>query len=279
MRLKTEKSNKPAKKKLPTWSKFLIVVTSLVAVLGVLWAVLTDVIVLRRTEDMIGAESSISILYVGNSQVFVGKLPRQLQTIARMHDVAITYKDISVHGNRGGSLSELKESAIGEIQSGRFDYVILYDHARQPHNNIDEFLSDIQLLCEVARENGVIPVLYNAAWATSNGQPDERRQSVSTEAYKRAADENDVILVNAGDAWAYAYKTIPDISLYTRFDPRGPHASSAGGFMTACVFAATLFDLRIDEIPRDSLYKGNDAIDLAQAAWEFVTIDKQLGVC
>ena len=40
--------------------------------------------------------------------------------------------------------------------------------------------------------------------------------------------------------------------------------------MTACVFAATLFDLHIEDIPKDSLYKGSDAIDLAQIAWKFV---------
>jgi len=89
---------------------------------------------------------------------------------------------------------------------------------------------------------------------------------------KTIQDENDVVLVNAADAWIYAYQTIPEISLITRFDPRGPHPSKAGGFLTACVFAATLFDLRIEDIPRDSLYKGNDAIDLAKAAWEFVQL-------
>jgi hypothetical protein len=108
-------------------------------------------------------------------------------------------------------------------------------------------------------------VLFNSAWAS-----DKEHLNINTELYKQAADEVDVILVNAADAWVYAYQEIPDISLITRFDPRGPHPNNAGGFVTACVFAATLFDLHIEEIPKDSLYKASDAIDLAQAAWAFV---------
>ena len=60
------------------------------------------------------------------------------------------------------------------------------------------------------------------------------------------------------------------ISLYTRHDPRGLHPNKAGGFMSACVFAATLFDVHVENVPKDSLYKGSDATGLAQAAWEFV---------
>jgi len=73
-------------------------------------------------------------------------------------------------------------------------------------------------------------------------------------------------LVNAGKAWEYAYQTISEISLYA-WD--GIHANNAGAFLTACLFAAILFELRIEEIPSNNLYKGHDAIALAQAAWEF----------
>ena len=258
------------RKKLSTGKKVLLVFAALVLALTAAWAVITDVIILRKTEDMAGSENAISILYVGSSQVFVGNVPRQLQTIARMYDVEITYKDISRHGNRGGTLGELKEHAISEIQSGRFDYVILQDQTRRSLSNVEGLLDEIRILSDEARKSGAKPVLYNSAWATVDGQPDEGRLKNSTEVTKRAADESDAILVNAAGAWIYAYQTIPGISLYTKFDLRGPHASKAGGFLTACVFAATLFDLHIEEIPKDNLYRGSDAIDLAQAAWDFV---------
>lgn len=250
------------KKKLPKRTKILIVILTAILALAATWAIFTDVIILRKTKDMVGSENSISILFVGTSDVFVGNLPQQLQTIARTHGVDITYKDISRHANRGGTLREHRENAISEMQSGRFDYVVFQDD--QIKNDIEGFIDDIRVLSDEARKNGVIPVLFNSAWAS-----DKEHLNMNTESYKQVADEIDVILANAADAWVYVYQEIPEISLITRFDPRGPHPNKAGGFLTACVFAATLFDLHIEEIPKDSLYKGSNAIDLAQAAWEF----------
>ncbi len=239
-----------------------VAVSMVVLALAFTWAALSDIIILRKTEDMASSENSISILFVGTSDVFVGNLPQQLQTIARERGVNITYKDISRHSNRGGTLKEHRKNAISEMRSGRFDYVVFQDD--QIRNDLEGFIGDVRLLSDEARENGVIPVLFNSALAY-----DKERLNLNTESYKQAADETDAVLVNAADAWEYAYQKIPGVSLITGFDPRGPHPNKAGGFLTACVFAATLFDLRIEEIPADSLYKGNDAIDLAQAAWEF----------
>ena len=264
------KTQLKTKKKLSVRGKALIVALISVIIIGTIWAAFSDVIVLRKTEDMAGSENAISILFVGDSFVFVGELPRQLQKIAGAQEIEVIYKDLSKHANRGGTLREHKENAIREMQSGRFDYVVLHDQNRQSLNDIEGLLDDIRILCNAAKENGVIPVLYDFAGMAIDGQPDEERLRISINAYRQAAEENDAILVRAAEAWIYAYQEIPGISLYTRFDPRGLHANKAGGFLTACVFAATLFDLHITEIPKDNLYKGNDAIDLAQAAWEFV---------
>ena len=240
-----------------------------VAVLGFIAAVFMDIIILRKTEDMTGSENAVSILFVGSSHVFVGNVPQQLQVIAKTRDVEIIYKDLSRHGNRGGTLREHKENAIKEMQTGRFDYVVLHDQSRRALNDMDGLFDDIRTLCGAARENGVIPVLYDFAGTAIDDRPDEGHLRTSINAYKRAADENDAVLVRAAETWIYAYQTIPGISLYTRFDPRGLHSNNAGGFLTSCVFAATLFDLHIEEIPKDSMYKGSDALALAQAAWEF----------
>jgi len=262
------KSQLKDKKKTPKWVKISITVL-LLAIVWTIWAELTGVIILRKTEDMARSENSISILFVGDSFVFVGDLPRQLKTIAGAHGIEITYRDISRHANRGGTLREHRENATKEMQSGKFDYVVLHDQNVQSLNDMEGLLDDIRALCTVAKENGVVPVLYDFAGLAIDGQPDEERLRTSIDAYKQAADENDAILVRAAEAWIYAYKTIPGISLYARFDPRGLHPNKAGGFLTACVFAATLFDLHIENIPKDSLYKGSDIIDLANSAWEF----------
>ncbi|MCL2421764.1 MAG: hypothetical protein FWD03_07900 [Defluviitaleaceae bacterium] len=115
-----------------------------------------------------------------------------------------------------------------------------------PTNDIDGFLSDIREFSEQIRAHGATPVLYSPAWANINGQPDEALQAVLTQAHMQAAYENDAILINAGDAWVYAYGAIPGLSLYAR---DGMHANHAGAFLTASVFAAALFDLQVEHIP------------------------------
>lgn len=216
----------------------------------------------RGDIDSAGNQSAISILFIGNSMVFYGNVPGQLQAIAQENGVAITYKDIS---QNGASLSEQRDNAIREIKARNYDYVVLQDHAARPFNDVEGFLYDIQLLCEEARASGAIPVLYDPPWASVDGHPDEERLSVSTALYQQAAAENDAILVRAADAWVYAYQELPGISLYKRFDF---HANEAGAYLTACVFAATLFEIQVQSVPAQKCYRGSDALNLAQAAWE-----------
>ena len=207
--------------------------------------------------DLVDSDNSVSILFVGNSHIFWGKVPKQLHIISKEYGIKIAYKDIS---RNGAHLSRTKDEAIIELQSGKYDYVVFQENTRLLPDNIEDFLAIIRLLCDEARGNGTIPVLFNPAVA------DNSSQKVYSEAYLTASDENDAILVNAGDAWIYAYQMIPGISLYA-WD--GMHANNAGAFYTACLFAAVLFELHIVEIPNNNLYKGNDALSLAQAAREF----------
>ena len=272
---KINKINFKSKRKasLPKWIKFSVFILPF-AVIVIIWAELSGVVTLRKTEDMTGSKNAVSILWAGNSDIFVGELPEQLKTVAGSYGVEIIYRDISRHSNRGGSLSGLKEGAFKEIQNGKFDYVVLLDDPWHVMDNTEEFINEVRVYCAEAREHGVVPVLFNAAWALANQRPDEEQLDLTTAAYKRAAEENDAVFVNAAGAWIYAYQKMPDISLITKFDPRGPHPSKAGGFFTACLFAAVLFDLHIEDIPKESRYKGNNAIDLAEAAWEFARSSK-----
>jgi len=109
-------------------------------------AELSGLIILRQTEDMAGSTSAISILYVGDSSVFVGNLPQQLKTIGQAQSVEITYKDLSRHSNRGGTLRELRGAAISEMRNTQFNYVVLTCDGRQISEDEDGFLEVVQAL-------------------------------------------------------------------------------------------------------------------------------------
>jgi len=191
---------------------------------------------------------AVSILFVGNSHVRTGNVPGQLQALAMLNGIEMTYVDVSRNGvNLDGTM---RDNAIREMQNRNFDYVVIQARGRSSINDIDWFLADIRFFSEQIREYGATPVLYSPAWANINGQPDEELQEILTQAHQQAAYENDIILVNAGDAWVYAYRNISGLSLYAR---DGMHANHAGAFLTASVFMATVFDLNVENIPTSNV--------------------------
>jgi len=205
------------------------------------------------------AYNSISILFAGNSHIRTGNIPGQLQEIARLHGIEITYLDVSRNGvNLNGVM---RNNAITKMNIQTFDYVVFQSIGRslRPTTDLDGFLNDIQSFSEEIRNSGAIPVLYNPAWANINGRPDEELQRILTQAHKRAAYENDLILINAGDAWVYAYRAIPGLSLYAR---DRIHANHIGAFLTACVFAATLLDLNFESLPSGNAFYDINLLNL-----------------
>ena len=209
------------------------------------------------------APDEISILFVGNSFVYTGNVPKQVKVLSRMYGVKVSYTSISPGG---GSLDQSKEKAIRKMRGRSYAFAVFQDYGTRPGEQA--FFDDVKELCDAAKETGAVPVLYNPAWTNIDAKPDKGHQDELTAFYEQAAEENGALLVNAGDAWVYAYEKLPGISLYKENDY---HANDAGAYLTACVFASTLFDLHIKDIAAANLYHGDDAIALGQAAWEFVS--------
>jgi len=197
------------------------------------------------------AEENISILFVGNSHVRTGNVPSQLQALANLHGIEMTYVDVSINGS--GLDGVLKDNAIREMQNRNFDYVVMQHPAGLRDGvtpNVDDFFSNIRNFTDIVREHGATPVLYSTMWMGIDEQPNEELHSIFSEMFKQAAYENDIVLVNVGDAWVYVYRTILEISLYAR---DGIHANNAGAFFAANVFMATLFDLNVENTPTGNI--------------------------
>jgi len=224
-------------------------------VLGILimLILISGIFVACSNQNAHSAEESISILFVGNSHVRTGNVPGQLQALANLHGIEMTVVDVSINGPGFIYGEQRGDNAIREMQNRNFDYVVIGPAAGRGRNvtpNVDGFFSNIRDFAEIIREHGAIPVLYNTIWMGVDGRPNEELHRIFSEMFKQAAYENDIILVNVGDAWVYAYRTIPGISLYAR---DGIHANHAGAFFAANVFMATLFDLDIEHIPTGNI--------------------------
>ena len=213
--------------------------------------VVSSIFVGCSNQDTYNTKKPVTILFVGNSHVRTGNVPRQLQALANLHGIEMTYVDVSINGS--GLDGALRYNAIREMQNKSFDYVVMQQPAGRGGRvtaDVDGFFSNIRDFSEIVRENGAIPVLYSPMWMGIDGRPNEELHSTFSEMFKQAAYENDLILVNVGDAWVYVHGAIPGISLYAR---DRIHANHAGAFFAANVFMATLFDLDVNNIPSGNI--------------------------
>jgi len=224
-------------------------------------AALLALLLLSSCAPSAGGER-ITILYVGNSFVYTGNVPKQVRVLAKLYGVDSAYKSIT---KGGGSLSDTMDAAMKAMGKKQFTYVVMQDYGTRPGSG--EFFADVKALCDKAHATGATPVLYSPAWVNIDAVPDRERQRAYTDAYLEAAALNDALLVNAGDAWVYAYDAIKGLDLY---QPNDYHANDAGAYLTACVFAGTLLDLHVQDVTKKNRYCGELAIPLGQAAWEFV---------
>ena len=215
------------------------------------------------TQELIKDKNDFKVLFIGNSLTYSGNMPKQVSTLSDMYGITVEHESVTPPG---AILNDTKEQAIQKIRENKYDYVIFHDGGNFPESDTVDFLSNVELLCEEARKSGAIPVLFNPAWANINKKPNKSYQALLTAAYEKAAKIYGAILVNAGEAWIYAYDKHPDLKLYAD----DVHANNAGAYLTACTFVSTLFDLHVKDICEDNTYHGDDAIRLGQAAWEYV---------
>jgi len=225
----------------------------------------------KTAEAITALDGEKNILFVGNSLVIFGNIPEQLRTVSEMYGVKVNYRDIS---KLGVTLGFTKTEAIRSMESNRYDYVVLQEHGVRIAEQPSDFLSDLKELCAAARASGAIPVFYSPSGMRTSGArgPDKDIQAALTLAYTEAISHCDAKFVNAGEAWIYAYDKHSHIDLFAD----SVHANGAGGFFTAAVFASTLFNLHIKDIPEPNRhYNGDDALILGQAAWEYVSYLKE----
>ena len=123
-----------------------------------------------------------------------------------------------------------------------FDCIVLQEQSVYPIINKELFLKCVSDFTVLIRDNGAKPVLYET-WGRADGNETlaklglthDEMQDKLREAYETAANENDAILVYAGDRFHEAYRAGADV-----FDPDGSHPSLFGSQIIAKEFCRIL---------------------------------------
>lgn len=177
------------------------------------------------------ARDTLRVLFVGNSHTYVGNIPHLVSFMAKSRKIALeTNRSV-----KGGA--SLKNHWLGEmglqtrsiISKGAFDFVVLQDKSASPIETPDTLLKYAGLFCDLIREHGGEPLLYNT-WARQNLL---HLQGVVDSVYSLAGKENMCKVVPVGQAWETARRLKPGISLYK---PDNNHSAELGVYLTSCVF-------------------------------------------
>lgn len=224
-----------------------------------------------------------SILWVGNSffyynnsmhNVFIN-IVRGADAQARPRGTSVTisgsgmdWHDMESYfrPNGIGRYSFVGDNEIVFNKPGRqFDGVIMMDCSQCPiHPQLKgSFHEFAKKQGEIARKNGAMPILF-MSWAYKD-KPD--MTIPLADAYTTAGNNNDILVIPAGLAFANAIRQRPALELY---QPDKRHPSPAGTYLAAATTYATLYG----KSPVGNPFVG--ALDAATAgflqavAWETV---------
>ena len=180
------------------------------------------------------------ILMLGNSFISTNNMPQMLSEL--------TGAEVIHHTRGGARLSEqlnpntnLGGRTQAALQDEKWDYVVLQEMSHGPITAPKSFFSSVEQLCRQIRANGAVPILF-ATWTYQKGGAkltdkgwdyDEMAQKLS-EAYHRAAQENDALIADVGQQF---YQLADTQALYAA---DGVHPNEVGTRVAAETIASVI---------------------------------------
>jgi hypothetical protein len=174
--------------------------------------------------------------------------------------------DSLLRPNGLGRYSFQPDNSVRMNPPGRqYDTVIMMDCSQCPiHPQLSQAFHDtVKKDAEILRKYGARGVLF-MSWAYKD-KPEMTQQLA--EQYTRAANENDMLVIPAGLAFAKAVSRRPELELY-QADKR--HPSVAGSYLATCAVYATLMRKSPVGAKYTAGLPAETAAFLQQAAWDAV---------
>lgn len=195
------------------------------------------------------AQDSISVLFVGNSYVYVNDLPGTLAHLANSLG-----KTVSTGQKVNGAYTFANHAAdpltYSAIHQQLWDVVVLQAQSQEPSFPTDQVNTQtlpyaVQLTDSIYAANPCGNALFFMTWGREVGDP--QWDSINTfdkmngrlyDAYMKFGRETDAMVSPVGAVWKYVRDHHPTIQLYSS---DGSHPSLAGTYLAACTFYTALF--------------------------------------
>jgi hypothetical protein len=191
-----------------------------------------------------GPAECTRILFLGNSYTYVNDLP---STFAQLAGSAGRPVQVAMVANGGETLAQHAASAESRarINSQGWTYVVLQEQSDTPSTSAgsDAFMYPAaRSLARNIEDAGSVPMFF-MTWAHKDGEPTaglgyEGMQRQVDAAYADIAGELHVPVAPVGFTWFIVRADHPEMALWS---DDGSHPSTAGTYLAACVFYASIF--------------------------------------
>lgn len=193
---------------------------------------------IRRGDEVVFSlpepEGAVRVLFVGNSLTYFNEVPWLMQRVVesqRPEPPVVT----RFSGRSGMTLEQHWNAGDVDrlLRTWEWDFVVLQEQSSRPVSDPDRHELFLSRLGDRVREHGATPVVFET-WPARREQD---KHAILRRTYRRLGDELNVPVAPIGTAWEAAVDA--GIPVYRDVI----HSNLAGAYLTACVLAATLFDV------------------------------------
>lgn len=196
-------------------------------------------------------DSKTRVLFIGNSYTYYNSMPQMVKAMA---EIKLPGRQIETKfvGAGGATLKKHWETgwALKEIESGKWDYVILQgqsmlgtaviENGKLYFGKPDLFFTYARKFANVIKENGAEPVFY-MTWSRKD-HPDQ--QKYLSYAYMKMAKELNGKIAPVGLVWNRLRDKHLDL-----YQKDGSHPTIQGSYLAAAILFATIFDIKPIGLP------------------------------
>ncbi|MBW6410099.1 DUF4886 domain-containing protein [Clostridium weizhouense] len=198
---------------------------------------------------------SPSILFLGNSFLFVNDLPSMFTKLSESGGISPNIYDLSEGCYRLELFADKKDEvgsiAYDALENYQWDYVVLQEQSRIPTVDAENSMYPASRKLNKLIKDGNGQTIFFMTWAYKNGDDlsefginqkttREEMQTQIANSYFSISKELDSLLSPAGIAFMRCAEKYPEINLWDEEDLM--HPSVYGTYLASCTLYATLYD-------------------------------------
>ncbi|MCB9046801.1 MAG: PKD domain-containing protein [Chitinophagales bacterium] len=196
---------------------------------------------------------TVKVLFIGNSYIYTNDIPLLIKQLAATNGDTLIY-DQSTPGGYTLEQHCTNATTLAKIKAQAWDIVVLQEQSQKPAFPPSQVATDTYPYARtldslINDNNSCTETMFYMTWGRKNGDASNCQfyppictylgmQASLRESYLQMAHDNSAITAPVGAAWKVVRDSLPNLDLYISDES---HPNINGGYLSACVFYASIF--------------------------------------